>query len=208
MRYFLQAASLLLLDLASTLLFLAVFLLTHNTFLAVGLGMTLGLTQIAIQFVRRKTIDAMEWLSLFLVVTAGTATLLTDDPRFLLFKPSVIYVIVGIVMLKPGWMNRYLPAIVRTVAPDVGVKVGYVWAGLMFVSAAVNAFVALAWSVQTWAMVMPLFGIVSKVAVFGLGFAAIRLVTRRRIHAMPAPEREALLRATGRSEQPLTEARA
>src|SRR3982751_6111517 len=113
MRYFLQAASLLLLDLASTLLFLAVFLLTHNTILAVGLGMALGLTQIAIQFVRRKPIDAMEWLSLFLVVTAGTATLLTDDPRFLLFKPSVIYVIVGIVMLKPGWMNRYLPAIVR-----------------------------------------------------------------------------------------------
>ena len=195
MRDFLQAARLLLLDLASTLLFLVVFLWTHNAVLAVGLGMALGLTQIALQFVRRKPIEAMEWLSLFLVVTAGTATLLTDDPRFLLFKPSVIYVIVGIVMLKPGWMNRYLPPIVRTVTPDVAVIVGYVWAGLMFVSAAVNAFVALAWSAQTWAMVMPVFGIVSKVAVFLLGFAAIRLATRRRISAMPAPEREALLGA-------------
>jgi intracellular septation protein len=28
-----------------------------------------------------------------------------------LFKPSVTYVIIGIVMLKAGWMNRYLPAI-------------------------------------------------------------------------------------------------
>jgi intracellular septation protein A len=51
----------------------------------------------------------MELLSLFLVIAAGTATLLTNDPRFVLFKPSVIYVIVGVVMLKPGWMNRYLP---------------------------------------------------------------------------------------------------
>ena len=33
----------------------------------------------------------MEWLSLFLVIAAGTATLLTNDPRFVLFKPSVIY---------------------------------------------------------------------------------------------------------------------
>jgi intracellular septation protein A len=143
----------------------------------------------------------MEWLSLFLVIAAGTATLLTDDPRFMLFKPSVIYVIVGIVMLKAGWMNRYLPAIARAVASDVAVIVGFVWAGLMFVSAAVNAFVAIAWSVPTWAMIMPIFGIVSKLAVFVSGFLAIRLTVVRRIRAMPANEREALLSSTGRHNQ-------
>jgi intracellular septation protein A len=47
----------------------------------------------------------MEWLSLFLVLASGTATLLTDNPRFVQFKPSAIYVIVGVVMLKPGWMK-------------------------------------------------------------------------------------------------------
>jgi intracellular septation protein len=197
MRDFLKAARLLLLDLASTVLFLVLFLVTHNTILSVSLGMALGLTQIGIQFVRRKPIDTMEWLSLFLIIAAGTATLLTDDPRFVLFKPSVIYVIVGVVLLKPGWMNRYLPAIARAVASDVGVIVGFVWAGLMFVSAAVNAFVALAWSVPTWAMVMPVFGIVSKVVVFLSGFATIRLTAGRRIGAMPALERDALLASTG-----------
>ena len=106
MRDFLNAAKLLLLDLASTLFFVAVFLLTHNTYLAIGLGVALGLAQIGIQFARKKPISTMEWLSLFLVMAAGTATLLTDDPRFVLFKPSVIYAIVGVVMLKPGWMNR------------------------------------------------------------------------------------------------------
>ena len=121
MRDFLNAAKLLLLDLASTLFFVAVFLLTHNTYLAIGLGVALGLAQIGIQFARKKPISTMEWLSLFLVIAAGTATLLTDDPRFVLFKPSVIYVIVGIVMLKAGWMNRYLPAIARAVASDVAV---------------------------------------------------------------------------------------
>jgi intracellular septation protein len=197
MRDFLKAARLLFLDLASTLLFLALFLLTHNTLLAVSFGIALGFAQIATQFVRRKPIETMEWLSLFLVIAAGSATLLTNDPRFVLFKPTVIYLIVGVVMLKPGWLNRYLPAIAKAVVPDVAVVVGYVWAGLMFVSAAVNAFVALTYSVATWAMVMPIFGIASKVAVFVIGFAAMRFIGRRRVRAMPAPERNALLAATG-----------
>ena len=198
MRDFLNAAKLLLLDLASTLFFVAVFLLTHNTYLAIGLGVALGLAQIGIQFARKKPISTMEWLSLFLVMAAGTASLLTDDPRFVLFKPSVIYAIVGVVMLKPGWMNRYLPAIAQTVVPDVAVAIGYLWAGLMFASAVVNAYVALTFSVATWALVLPAYGIVSKVVVFLAGFAALRLVARRRVRAMPAPERDVLLASTGR----------
>jgi intracellular septation protein len=198
MRDFLRAAKLLLLDLASTILFLVLFLLTHNTILSVGLGIALGLAQIGNQFVRRTPIDTMEWLSLVLVIAAGTATLLTNDPRFVLFKPSVIYAIVGGVMLKPGWMNRYLPDIARIVVPDVAVVVGYAWAGLMFVTATLNAFVALVCSVATWALVMPIFGIVSKVTLFLIGFAAMRFIGRRRVGAMPAFERDALLVATVR----------
>ena len=198
MKDFLNAARLLLLDLASTLFFLVVYLLTHNTILAVGLGIALGLAQIGIQFIRRRPIHVMEWLSLVLIIAAGIATLLTHDPRFVLIKPSVIYAIVGGVMCKPGWLNRYLPDIARTVVPDVATIVGFAWAGLMFMSAAVNAFVALTCSLETWALIMPIYGIVSKVVVFVAGFAAIRLTARRRIRAMPAPERDALLVAAGR----------
>jgi len=197
MKHFLTAAKLLLLDLASTVVFLVVFLLRHDTALSVGLGIAFGVVQIGIQLVRRKPIDTMEWLSLFLVVAAGTATLLSGDPRFVLFKPSVIYAIVGIVMLKPGWLNRYLPEIAKTVVPDVAAKVGLAWAGLMFVSAAVNAFVALTCSVTTWAMLMPIYGIVSKVLVFLGGYAALRIIARRRIRALPAAERDALLALDG-----------
>jgi intracellular septation protein len=197
MKHFLTAARLLALDLASTLVFLVLFLLTHNTALAVGLGVAFGVVQIGVQMVRGKRIDTMEWLSLFLVVAAGTATLLTHDPRFVLFKPSVIYAIVGVVMLKPGWLNRYLPEIAQKVVPDVAVKVGYAWAGLMFVSAAVNAIVALTCEITTWAVVMPIFGIVSKIVVFLGGFAALRLTARRRIRAMPEAQREAVLALEG-----------
>jgi intracellular septation protein len=202
MQDFLKAVKFLLLDLASTICFLILFLLTHNTVLSVASGAAFGVVQIAIQLIRRKPVHIMEWLSLLLVIAAGTATVLTDDPRFVLVKPSVIYVIVGVVMLKPGWMLRYLPAIARTAAPDVAVIAGYAWAALMFVTAAVNALVAISYSVQTWAMVMLIFGIVSKAAVFIAGFLAIRLTTVRRVRAMPAEKREALLASTGAHVQP------
>jgi intracellular septation protein A len=198
MRYLLNAGKLLLLDLSSTILFIAVFLLTGNIYLSVGLGMALGVTQIGTQFARRKPIETMEWLSLFLVIAAGTATLLTDDPRYVLFKPSVIYSIVGGVMLKPGWINRYLPAIAQAVVPDVAVIVGFIWAGLMFASALINAVIALKFSLATWALIMPIYGIVSKLLLFLAGFAAMRFIGQRRVSAMPEPEREALLATTGR----------
>jgi len=198
MRDFLNGVKLLLLDLASTLFFLVLFLTTHNIVLSVSLGMALGLVWIGIQFVRRKPIHTMQWLSLLLTLAAGTTTLLTNTPRFVLLKPSIIYAIAGVVMLKRGWLSPYLPAIARAVAPDVANIVGYVWAGLMFVSAAVNACVALTCSLATWALTMPIFGSSSKMAAFLFGFTAIRMIVVRRVRAMPASERNALLALTGR----------
>ena len=106
MKNLFQAGKLLFLDMAATLFFLVLYLLTHNVTLSVLLGMALGAAQIGWQLARGKKIDTMQWMSLFLVLGAGTVTLLTNDPRFVMVKPSVIYLIVGIVMLRRGWMNR------------------------------------------------------------------------------------------------------
>ena len=193
MQDFLRAAKFILLDLASTICFVVLLLLTHNTILSVVAGAALGVIQIVIQLARRRPVHAMEWLSLFLVILGGTATIVTDDPRFLLFKPSVVYAVIGAVMLKTGWMLRYLPAIPKAVAPDVAVVAGYAFAALMFVTAAINAVVAVTYSVETWALVMLIFGIVSKAVVFVGGFLAIKLTTVRRVRAMPAEARGALM---------------
>ena len=193
MQDFLRAAKFLLLDLASTICFVVLFLLTRNTILSVAGGAALGVMQIAIQLVRGRPVHTMEWLSLFLVMAGGTATIMTDDPRFLLFKPSVVYAVVGVVMLKAGWMLRYLPAIPKAVAPDVAVGAGYAFAALMFVTAAVNALVAVTCSVETWALIMLAFGIASKAIVFIGGFVAIKLTTVGRVRAMPTNKRDELL---------------
>jgi intracellular septation protein len=183
MKNLFAAAKLLLLDLASTFLFLVVFLLTKNLPLSVILGMALGFAQIGWQFARKKPIDTMQWMSLFLVLGFGTATLITDDPRFVMVKPSLIYVIVGVVMLKPGWMNRYLPPAALAVVADIAFIFGYVWAGLMFFSAALNVVVALNFSVVAWSAFMSVYAIVSKAALFLIQYGIMRTVGARRRRA-------------------------
>jgi intracellular septation protein len=182
MKNLFDAGRVLLLDLASTLLFLAIFLLSDNLFLAVGLGMALGVAQIAWQLMHGKPIGTLQWLSVVLVLASGTATFFTRDPHFVMIKPSVIYVIVGIVMLKRGWMNRYLPPRAEPVK-DVATLFGYVWAGLMFGSAALNIALAFSLDAKSWAAAMSLWGIASKIGLFLVQYATMTTVGKRRSKA-------------------------
>ena len=186
MRNLFQASKILLLDLASTLLFLAVYALTGNLFLAVGLGMALGIAQIGWQLAHKQPVEALQWLSLVIIFASGTATFLTDDPLFVMMKPSIIYLIVGLVMLKRGWMTRYLPPIARATVPDLAITFGYVWAGMMFFSAVLNIVLALTLDIAAWAAVKSVWAIGSKIGLFGIQYAIMKSTGMRRARAMMA----------------------
>lgn len=185
MRNLFQAARVLVADLASTILFLVLYLLTDNLALSVGLGMVLGVIQIGRQLFQRKPVEALQWMSVILVLASGAATLFTHDPTFVMLKPSAIYAVVGVVMLKRGWMNRYLPPRAAIVL-DVATAFGFAWAGLMFASAALNIGVALSLDARTWAAVMSVWGIASKVALFLVQYTVMTSIGRRRTRAAAA----------------------
>ena len=187
MKNLFDAGKLLLLDMASTFFFLVLYLLTKNITLAVSLGIALGVGQIGWQLARRNKIDTMQWMSLFLVIASGAATLITHDPRFVMVKPSLIYIVVGIVMLKPGWMNRYLPAVAIEVVPDIAYIFGYIWSAIMFGSAALNVVVALKFNVVIWASFMSGYAIVSKAALFLIQYGTMRFIGVRRRRAQLTP---------------------
>src|SRR5258706_7286879 len=121
MRLLLSSGRALLQDLASTILFLILFALTRNVMLAVALGLALAIGQIGWQLAQGKKIDALQWVSLVVVIASGTSTLVTHNPVFVMLKPSVIYLLVGAAMLQRGWMDRYLPPIAREMVPDLGI---------------------------------------------------------------------------------------
>jgi intracellular septation protein len=183
MKALLHSGRALLSDLASTLLFFTLYALTGNVILSVGAGMTLAAGQIGWQFAQRKAVDTLQWVSLVVVMASGTATLVTHNPVFVMLKPSAIYLLVGAAMLKRGWMQRYLPAIAMETMPDMAIGFGYLWAGLMFFSAALNLGLALTSSVVTWGAVMSVWGIASKLALFLIQYGVMKTIGRRRYRA-------------------------
>ena len=187
MRQLFASSKLLLLDMASTFLFLALFLLTKSLALSVVLGMALGVAQVSWEFARGKPIDVTQWMSLFLVLASGAATLITADPRFVMLKPTMIYCVVGVVMLRRGWMNRYLPPAAVQWVPDIAVIFGYAWAGLMFLSAALNLLAAMNLGVTAWAAFMSVWAVASKVALFLISYATMRYIGVRRHRAQMSP---------------------
>ena len=185
MKSLLQSAKFLALDMASTLFFLALFAVTKSIPISVAAGIGLGIAQILWEIWRKRPIEAMQWLSLFLVIAGGAAVFFTNDVRFVTIKASVIYVIVGAVMLKPGWMNRYLPQVARELVPDIGVIFGFVWAGLMFLSAVVNIWVATHYSFLVWTAFMSSYALVTKLGLFLIQYGTMRFIGVRRRRANP-----------------------
>ena len=186
MRTLLSAARALLMDLASTILFFCVYALTRSIPLAVVLGIALAVSQIGWQFLQRKPVDALQWVSLVVVIASGSASLITRNPVFVMVKPSLIYLLVGAAMLKRGWINRYLPPIALETVPDLAIGFGYAWAGLMFFSAALNLVLALSLSVTAWGLAMSIWGIASKFALFLIQYGVMKSTGRRRYHVQTA----------------------
>jgi intracellular septation protein A len=186
MKSLLVSAKFLALDLASTLVLLAVLQLTHSIPLAAGLGISIALGQVGYDLVRRKAVHPLLWLSLVVVVASGAATLFTQDARFIMIKPSVISVIVGVIMLKRGWMDRYLPAIALEVVPDVAVIFGYIWAASQFLAAALNIVVALNFNAVAWASIMSIYHMVTLIGLFLVQYATMRFIGVRRRAATSA----------------------
>ena len=186
MKSLLRAGQFLALDMASTLALVVVLNLTHNIPLAAGIGIAIALGQVGFDLLRRKPVHALLWLSLVVVVGSGAATLFTQDARFIMIKPSVISVFFGLTMLKPGWMDRYLPKEAIEIVPDIAVIFGYVWAGSMFVAAALNIVLALRLDPVTWASAMSIYHTASMIGLFLIQYATMRFIAVRRHRAAEA----------------------
>jgi len=140
-------------DLLSMIVFFVTLLVTKNIYLATLIGIAVGAGQVAWCLVRRVPAGMLQWTSLGLVAVFGGATLLTHNPYFIMFKPSVVHAVIGATMLKRGWMSRYAPLEYREVAKPLMDRFGYVWAGLMFFIAALNLVLIFTVSQLVWAKV-------------------------------------------------------
>jgi intracellular septation protein A len=120
------------------------------------------------------------------VIVLGSATLLTNDPRFVLAKPAIGHFAIGAIMLKRGWLLRYVPPIVSETIPEYVTVAGYAWAVLMFALGLGTIAVVLTGDLKLWALYVSVVLIGAKVAAFAIQYVAFRLLVINRIRAARA----------------------
>jgi intracellular septation protein len=173
-------------DFFSTIVFLAVYLATDNVVLATSVAIAGAVAQVVYSRIKGQELGFMTWASLALVIVLGSATLLTHDPRFVLAKPSIAHFAIGAIMLKRGWMLRYLPPIVTETIPEYVTVAGYAWAALMFALGAGVIAVAATGDIKLWAFYVSVVAIGAKVAAFAIQYVAFRILVTNRIRSISA----------------------
>lgn len=187
MRNVLYAARPLGNDLAASLFFAILLAAGVDPLAATLLAMAFGVAHVAVMWTLRRPIAPLQWASLGLVLVFGTASLFLHDPRFLMAKPTVIYLLLALVMLRRGWMLRYLPPVAAGHGEGMMVAYGYVWAGLMVLSGALNLMFAV-WLPESWPLYKAVFPMSSKLALFAVQYLHIRAAVKAKVTVQaPAP---------------------
>jgi intracellular septation protein len=173
-------------DFLSTIVFLVVYLVTDNVMLATGVAIASSVAQVIYAHVKGEPLSFMTYASLALVIVLGSATLLTHDPRFVLAKPAIAHFAIGAIMLKRGWMLRYMPPIVTETIPEYVTIAGYAWAALMFALGAGTIAVAMTGDLKLWALYVSVIAFGAKIAAFAVQYVAFRILVTNRIRAARA----------------------
>ncbi|WP_260582406.1 inner membrane-spanning protein YciB [Sphingopyxis sp. PET50] len=170
------------------MLFDSLGIIVFAVLLAAGAGIvpaTIAGTVVAIGVVgyelgRGHRVAALQWISLASVLLTAAATLLTGDPRFVMAKPTIVYLIVGTVMLRRGWLNRYIPPAQLALVGDVMDRFGMIWSAMMFASAALNLIVALLFTAW-WPLFIGVFPLASKFGLFAIHVATVHVIGQARL---------------------------
>jgi len=182
-----QALAHLVSDLLSAILFFTVYLVSGNIIAAAATAIAVGLAQLVGRKLAGRRIEPMQWMILGLVVVLGAATMLTQSPRFMMVKPSIAHFAVAAIMLRRGWMIRYLPEIATQNLPEsVPVAAGYAWAALLAAIGIVNLGFAAYGDMALWVWFISVGAIGAKLAAFALQYIVFRVMVRRRLAQAPA----------------------
>ena len=160
-----------------------VYLSTDSVIIATAVAIAGAVGQVVYSRFKGKTLGFMTWASLALVIVLGSATLLTHDPRFVLAKPAIGHFAIGVIMLKRGWMLRYMPPIVTQTVPEYVTFAGYAWAALCFALAAGTIGVAMTGDMKLWTFYVTVVLVGAKIAAFAIQYIAFRILVGNRLRA-------------------------
>jgi intracellular septation protein len=163
-------------DLFPVILFFAAFSLTRDIYLATAVAMAATVGQVAFSWFKHRKVDTMQWVSLGLIVVLGGATLLLHDKSFIMWKPTVLYWLMGVGLLVSQAMGKQplksLMGKQLTLPEAVWRRLNLAWVAFFAGMGALNLYVAFTFSEEVWVN-FKLFGGMGLMLLFVLGQSVV-----------------------------------
>ncbi len=163
-------------DLFPVILFFAAFSLTRDIYLATAVAMAATVGQVAFSWFKHRKVETMQWVSLGLIVVLGGATLLLHDKSFIMWKPTVLYWLMGVGLLVSQAMGKQplksLMGKQLTLPEAVWRRLNLAWVAFFAGMGALNLYVAFTFSEEVWVN-FKLFGGMGLMLLFVLGQSVV-----------------------------------
>jgi len=126
-----------------------------DIFVATAVAIAASFAQVGWLALRKKRIEPMLWASLAIIVVFGGLTLYLRDKTFILWKPTVLYWLFGVVLAGSAFLGRNLIRALlseQMQLPDpVWRRLNWSWVGFFAFMGAANLYVAFNYSEKIWA---------------------------------------------------------
>ncbi len=159
-------------DLFPVILFFAAFYVTRDIYTATAVAMAATVAQVAFSWFKHRQVDTLQWVSLGLIVVLGGATLLLHDKAFIMWKPTVLYWVMGAGLLISQWLGKQpLKALMGkqlTLPEPVWKRLVLAWVAFFAGMGVLNLYVAFTFSEEVWVN-FKLFGGMGLMLLFVIG---------------------------------------
>ena len=141
-------------DLFPVLCFFAVYWVS-DIYTATSAAIVATIAQLAWLRIRRRKIDTMLWVSFGLIVVFGGLTLILQDKRFIMWKPTVLYWIfavalaVSATMFRKNLIRAMLGKEIRLPDP-IWARLNWSWVAFFVFMGFANLYVAFNFAEATW----------------------------------------------------------
>lgn len=141
-------------DFLPIILFFITYLL-KGIWAATGVAIAASLLLFAWIYFQGKKPNLMQWFSVIVIVIFGGATLILDDPVYIQWKPTALYILMGLALLvaRYGFQTNLLKTVLgeKIVLPaPAWDKLNWMWIAFFVFMAVLNWFVLSTFSLDTW----------------------------------------------------------
>ena len=145
-----------------------------DIYTATIVAMVATIGQILWVYYRHRKIDAMQWISLVMIIVFGSLTIFLHDKTFIQLKPTALYwlfsgaLFISALFFKKNWIQVLMGkqiTLKEQSSHSVWHQLNLAWAAFFFFMGVLNLYVAFEYSEEAWVN-FKLFGSTGLLVVF------------------------------------------